>query len=121
MPRPIIVTETDNELSSGFILDIGHTCTAAAFGGASLPEDPVHGGVVFERGQGHSRALLVIPMAPSPPGGTTEGSEGACEALLLPTLVAVNGFAGPCHGGGELSGVPSFASQTFLKNTRSTR
>lgn len=54
--------------------------------GASLPEDPVHGGVVFERGQGHSRALLVIPMAPSPPGGTTEGSEGACEALLLPTM-----------------------------------
>ena len=86
MPRPIIVTEKDNELSSGFILDIGHTCTAAAFGGASLPEDPVHGGVVFERGQGHSRALLVIPMAPSPPGGTTEGSEGACEALLLPTM-----------------------------------
>jgi hypothetical protein len=41
---------------------------------------------VFERGQGHSRALLVIPMAPSPPGGTTEGSEGACEALLLPTM-----------------------------------
>ena len=35
--------------------------------------------------------------------------------------MAVNGFAGPCHGGGELSGVPSFASQTFLKSTRSTR
>ena len=67
-------------------MDIGHTCTAAAFGGASLPEDPVHGGVVFERGQGHSRALLVIPMAPSPPGGITEGSEGTCEALLLPTM-----------------------------------
>ena len=32
--------------------------------------------------------------------------------------MAVNGFAGPCHGGGELSGVPSFASQTSKEYTQ---